>query len=325
MRRLASFLVKAAISALLLYFSLRRVNLEGVGERLGGLDFGWIAFILFALCVQTLLLALRWWEIVAICGARLHLATALRYSFIGVFFSQVLPSTVGGDAARIWLMVRGGSGWPTATYSVLIDRVVGVTALAVLVVTCLPWTLSLVHDSIARAALASIGFGVLAGSSVFLALGQQHLPMMEGWWLTRHLATASRLAWRMCRTTGASACVIVLSFAIHLITVIVAWGAAISAHASVDFAQVLFLVPPVVLIATIPVSIAGWGVRESAMILAFSYAGLAENDGLIVSIVFGAANFLVGAIGGIVWIAGGYRWRSIKTIEADTLAHDPLA
>ena len=45
-----------------------------------------------------------------------------------------------------------------------------------------------------------------------------------------------------------------------------------------------------ILIATIPVSIAGWGVRESAMILAFSYAGLAESDGLIVSILFGVAN-----------------------------------
>ena len=79
------------------------------------------------------------------------------------------------------------------------------------------------------------------------------------------------------------------------------------------------------LIATIPVSIAGWGVRESAMVLAFSYAGLAESDGLIVSILFGAASLAIGGIGGIVWVASGYRWRSVKTIEADTLAHDPSA
>ena len=80
---------------------------------------------------------------------------------------------------------------------------------------------------------------------------------------------------------------------------------------------------PVMLLATIPVSIAGWGVRESAMVLAFSYAGLAESDGLIVSILFGVVNLAVGAIGGIVWVASGYRWDAVKTIEADTLAHDP--
>jgi glycosyltransferase 2 family protein len=324
MRRLLSFLLKAAISALLLYLSLRRVDLSHIGERLGGLDLRWIAFILFMPCVQMVLSALRWREIVAVCGSKLPSATALRYTFIGLFFSQVLPSTVGGDAARIWLLARGGAGWPTAIYSVLIDRVVGVTALAVLVIACLPWTLNLVHDPVARAALALIGFGALAAALVFLALGIQHLRVMERWLLTRHLAAASRLTWKMCRSS-AGIRIAALSFAIHLVTVMIAWGAAMAAHAAADFAQILFLVLPVILVSTIPISIAGWGVRESAMILAFAYAGLAESDGLIVSILFGAATLAIGAIGGIVWIASGYRWRSVKTIETETHAHDPSA
>ena len=314
MRRLASFLAKAVVSALLLYLSLRRVNLGSVGQRLGELNFGWITLILFALCIQTLLLAWRWREIAAVCGARLRPTAAIRYSFIGVFFSQVLPSTVGGDAARIWLMARGGAGWPTASYSVLIDRVVGVTVLAGLVVACLPWTLNLIHDPVARAALALIGFGALAGTMVFLALGMPALRVMERWWATRHLAAASRLAWRLCRSTGAGTRAAALSVAVQLITVIAAWGAAMAAHVSVEFSQLFFLVLPVMLIATIPVSIAGWGVRESAMVLAFSYAGLVESDGLIISILLGATTFAVGAIGGIVWIASGYQWRSAERI-----------
>jgi hypothetical protein len=50
-----SFLVKAAISALLLYLSLRRVNLGSIGQRLGGLDFRWMT--LAALDVALLSLA----------------------------------------------------------------------------------------------------------------------------------------------------------------------------------------------------------------------------------------------------------------------------
>ena len=321
MRQLLMFLVKAAISALLLYLSLRRVDLGSIRQRLGGLDLRWMTLALCILCSQMPLVALRWREIIVTCGAKVSLATALGYNFIGQFFSQVLPSTVGGDAARIWLLARGGAGWPTAIYSVLIDRAVGVSILAVIVVACLPWTFNIIHDPIARAALVLIGFGALIGAVVFLALGVQHLRVMERWWLTRHLATASRVAWRLCRSvTGV--CVAALSFVIHLMTAMVAWGAAMAAHAAIDFVHVLFLILPVMLIATIPVSIAGWGVRESAMVLAFSYAGLAESDGLIVSILFGVVNLAVGAIGGIVWVASGYRWRSVKKIEADTLAHD---
>jgi glycosyltransferase 2 family protein len=322
MRRLMSLLVKVAVSALLLYLSLRRVDLGSVGQRMGALDWRWIAFIFFMQCAQIPVCALRWRDIVAVCGARLPPVTALRYGFIGAFFSQVLPSTVGGDAVRIWLLARGGAGWPIAIYSVLIDRVVGVSVISAIVVACLPWTLSLVQDPIARTAVAVIGFGALAGAAVFLGLGAQRLQVLERWWLTRHLAAASRLGWRLCRS-AAGARVTALSIVVQLLTVLVAWGAARATHASVDFTQALFLFLPVILIATLPISIAGWGLRESAMVLAFSYAGLAESDGLIISILYGVMALAVGAIGGIVWIASGYRWRSVKMIEAETLAHEP--
>ena len=54
----------------------------------------------------------------------------MRYGFIAGFFNQTLPSTVGGDAVRIWLLGRDQGGWRIATYSVLIDRMVGVLVLA---------------------------------------------------------------------------------------------------------------------------------------------------------------------------------------------------
>jgi uncharacterized membrane protein YbhN (UPF0104 family) len=98
MRRVLTFFAKGAISALLLYFSLRQVNLGSVRERLGGIDLRWMSLVLFILIGQILFLALRWRAIALVCGAKMPLATALRYSFIGQFFSQVLPSTVA--AAR---------------------------------------------------------------------------------------------------------------------------------------------------------------------------------------------------------------------------------
>ena len=95
-------LAKAAISALLLYLSVHRVNFGRVGERLGTLNFGWLVFMLIALCVQTLLLALRWREIVGICGARLHLTAGLSYSLIGLFSVKRCPHLANGPG-RGWM------------------------------------------------------------------------------------------------------------------------------------------------------------------------------------------------------------------------------
>jgi hypothetical protein len=79
----------------------------------------------------------------------------------------------------------------------------------------------------------------------------------------------------------------------------------------------------VLLIATVPISIAGWGVRESSMIAAFAYAGLAESDGLTLSILFGAASFAIGIIGGIVWISSEFRTRTFDPANDEMVTGRP--
>jgi uncharacterized membrane protein YbhN (UPF0104 family) len=56
------------------------------------------------------------------------------------------------------------------------------------------------------------------------------------------------------------------------------------------------------LITMLPISIAGWGLREATMGLAFGYAGLMTSEGVNISLLFGAVSFIVGAFGGLVWI-----------------------
>jgi len=122
------------------------------------------------------------------------------------------------------------------------------------------------------------------------------------------------MAWGLCRSGRPALRVIACSIAIHVLTVTAAWCCVKAVAAPVSFAQVLYLIPPVLLVATVPISIAGWGIRESSMIVAFAYAGLAQSDGLTLSILFGAVSFVLGIAGGIVWIASGLRGRSFGQV-----------
>lgn len=307
MRRSLMLFAKAAVSILLLYLSLRSVNLAALGERLSRLHPGWIAASLAILAAQLFLLAARWQLIAQGCGLTPRYATMLRVSFIATFFNQVLPSTVGGDAARIYMLAREQGGWAGATYSVLIDRVAGIFALTLIVFLCLPWTLALVQDPVARIVLFLIGFGAIAGAMVFLAIGRIRWKPLMHWTPTRHLVEVSRTAWRICGSWRTLSTILVVSFIVHLMTVLAAWCMVQSVSASVNFELLLFMVPPVILIATVPVSIAGWGVREGSMIVAFAYAGLPQSDGLVVSVLIGITFFVIGAIGGLIWVAGGMR------------------
>jgi glycosyltransferase 2 family protein len=306
MRNAFIFALKGAVSCVLLYFAFTQVKFDLVGRQLDHLKYSWLAAAVLLLIFQISLGALRWQRIVIHCDAPdaspFTISGALRYNFIAAFFNQTLPSTVGGDAVRIWLLGRDQGGWRAAAYSVLIDRLAGVLVLALLVVVCLPWSFALISNVSGRIALLIVGFGSIGACLAFLALGFIRWQWLDRWWLTRQLAAAAAMARDVFGRPSSGALIAVFSLLIHCLSASAAWCLAKLAAAPLEWSQALLLVLPVLLIATIPLSIAGWGTRETAMVLAFGYAGLPESDGLVVSVLLGIATFAAGLPGGIVWI-----------------------
>src|SRR6185312_1155816 len=282
--------------------ALRGINFAAIQARLSQINLVWIAAAVLITIFQIFLGALRWREISLLCHAPLTDLQAFRYNMIGAFFNQTLPSSIGGDAVRLWLLNRTGTGWRAATYSILTDRAVGLIALALIIVASLPWSYGLIDNDKGRLALVLVDFAALGGGLGFLLLG--HLPWawLKTWWLTKHFHACSVIANRVIfgRTTGPK--IAVLSLSIHVLAVVIAWCAVRSIAAPADFEQLFLLIPPIMLITMVPISIAGWGLREATMMVAFGYAGLAQMDGTVVSILFGLVYFVVGGIGGLVWI-----------------------
>ena len=304
MRRFLALAIKVAVSAALLYVAFTRVDLGSIGARIQQANFLWLIALMLALAIQLALTGLRWQQIALQCGARFSTPSALRYMLIASFFNQTLPSTIGGDAARVWLVSRAGAGWKAAAYSVVVDRIFGLAVLVAIVIVCMPWLLDQVRDPIGRASVIFIDVAAALGTIAFLILGRVRWNWLDRLWITRHIAGTAAVAFKVASNWRTANMVVGLSVASHLLTVTAVWSAARSVAAPFEFWQALLLVLPVVLVSTVPISIAGWGVREGAMMTAFSYAGLLNSDGLIVSVLYGAGLFAVGAMGGLVWILG---------------------
>ncbi|HXI08770.1 MAG: lysylphosphatidylglycerol synthase transmembrane domain-containing protein [Bradyrhizobium sp.] len=305
MRRIAISSLKILVSAALLYLALRNVDFHELVSRFNVASLGWIGLAIAATFLQIFIGVLRWREVSAECGAPLELIQATRYNLIGTFFNQTLPSSIGGDAVRLWMLARAGAGWRAATYSIFVDRAIGLIALAVVILASLPWSYRLISDPNGRSALLFVDFAALAGGLGFLVLGWLQWPWLKRWWATHHLHACSVIANRVIfsRTRGPK--VAVLSLLVHVLAVAIAWCVVRSIAAPVLFWQVFQLVPPVMLITMVPISIAGWGVREASMGLAFGYAGLVASEGVNISLLFGAVTFVVGLFGGLVWIFSG--------------------
>jgi uncharacterized membrane protein YbhN (UPF0104 family) len=302
MRRILLSTLKILVSAALLYFALRKANFSDLASRINIASLGWIGVAIAVTFFQIFVGVLRWREVSAECGAPLGAMQAMRFNVIGAFFNQTLPSLIGGDAVRLWLVARGGAGWRAATYSIFVDRAIGLIALAIVIVGSLPWSYNLISDPHGRSALLLVDFAALAGGLGFLILGRLPWPWLKRWWGTHHLHACSVIANRVIFSRVHGPKIAVLSILVHVLAVVIAWCVVQSIAAPVMFGQVFQLIPPVMLITMLPISIAGWGVREATMGLAFGYAELMTNEGINISLLFGAVSFIVGAVGGLVWI-----------------------
>lgn len=301
-RKRLSTVAKAAISLLIIWFLLSRVDLAPVGARLARLGPLKILLGLFPLVTQLVIAAERWRLVCRQLGVTLRFLTGLQIVAIGAFFNQTLPSAVGGDAMRVWLLARERVGLGKAVNTVLCDRVLALVVLIGLTATTLPLFYEHVESPAARVAVTIFALTGLAGFAVFLVAGPWVARLLQRWTVSRPFGELAIDFHRLFSASIATVTLIGWSLAIHLLTILSAWLIARLLAVDVNLLDCLIVMPPIVLITMLPISIAGWGLREGAMVVGFGMVGVASADALAISICFGLANIVTALPGGVLWL-----------------------
>ncbi|MBX9811316.1 MAG: flippase-like domain-containing protein [Burkholderiales bacterium] len=308
---------KVAVSLALIWIVVRAFDMKGVFHHLLQVDAGTIALAIICALGVVPLHTLRWMIAVKASGNHIPFKTALHIVLIGHFFNQTLPSSVGGDAVRIWCAWRAGLGAGDAARTVILDRAISLVGLLLLAGAGLPWLFDLVTDPAARMAiLAAVVVGI-GGFLVFVALPRLP-PSLLKWRIARALADLVALARRLTFTPGYVIPILALAVIGFIVFVFIVFWLATALHLEVRFTDCLLLVPPVLLISVIPVSIAGWGVREGAMVVAFGFVNVPPSAAFAVSVLFGLTIAAASLPGALLWLMSGYSAQNLE--EAGKLA-----
>lgn len=306
-------LAKGTVSALLIWFLFRNRDVGDVARRL--VEVGPIALIgsIVTLVVLQFPAALRWMVILRTLGYSLGLRTTLTLVLIGQFFSQVLPSSIGGDAVRIWEVHRVGLPGAVAISSVLIDRIVGLMGLVILVVMTQPVLLTLIADRMVENGVLLL----IALSCVGVALALV-LDRFTQTWLEfrpfRMIAALSRDLRSVLLNPRAATATLVISVCYQAGAAAVAYILANSLGLSVGFLACLAIVPLAGLATLLPISIAGWGLRETAFVFLFGLIGIPASQALALSILFGLLNLIAALSGAVAWLI----WRAQSPTDKGT-------
>jgi uncharacterized protein (TIRG00374 family) len=285
----------------LLVWLFHRIELAPLVARLGGIDPVLLVAATAVMMAQLLLTGWRWAMVARIIGTRLSREATIRLTLIGQFFNQTLPSAIGGDAVRAWLLSREGPSLSKAVSGVFADRVVALLLLVAIVGAMLPAFYARVAAPELRASVTILVVATTAGVVVLLACGPLLSRLLQRNRWTRALAQLADDLRRVLVSPDALA-IVVGAIVVHVGVIASAWLVARALGIDVTPVDCLVLVPPIVLATTQPISIAGWGVRESATVIGFGFVGVAAVDAVALSVVFGLVQIAIGLPGGALWM-----------------------
>lgn len=278
-----------------------------------------IAFVIgFASAMLTLV---RWYILVRAVELPFRFLDAFRVGFIGLFFNNFMPGSVGGDVIKAAVLAREQDRRTVAVATVLMDRAIALWALI--------WFVALLGAGFWMSGLL-VGQGaeqcrtivVIAWATVGLSgLVWMALGLLPEWRAQRFAGRLERLPrvgvavaelWRAvwmyrCRPRAVGG-VLLLSWVGHVgfvflfyCSVLTLWQPD-SGEQIPTLAQHFLIVPIGLVIQAAPFFPGGAGIGELGFGLLYQWLGCSEASGVLGSLVQRVINWTLGLIGGLTYL-----------------------
>lgn len=301
-------LVRVGVSAALLFFVLRSIDLGAFWERVRGMNPAWLVLALAAYAGQQMIGVWRWDRLLRAQHVEVAKRTLTESIWVSMFFNNFLPSNIGGDVVRIRDTAPAAGSKTLATTVVLVDRALGLTALLVVAATgaLAAW---LTGTYVPGSRWLWLAAAVLVASAILVIampdfVGHLLAPVraLNRPWVTER---AQRLEDAVMRF-GKAPSVLASAFggAIVVQLTVVAFYLLTAKGLSVQLPTLLgaVLIPVSLAVQLAPISINGFGVREAVFAFFFRRFGLPTDAAVALSLVSTGMVMGLSLVGGWLFV-----------------------
>lgn len=303
---------KLLLSAALVVLVLSKVQLDSVVAVLARADRWLVAFWYIFIPISIAISAWRW-EILA---PGLTYRTAMKYTWIGVFFGHVLPGSIAGDIAKgVSLALKDNNARAGLAASIVAEKAIGLAALLLFFDIACAIVYSMYGEQSSHIRHLAVLALLLSLASVMAAFAGMWVALRSQWFspgprqgriarLAQGIGAAARFYSNKPSLVGKAFAV---SLIIHLVNIFATWLSflALRIDAGLLFAAIVYSV--VSIIVLIPISISGIGVRDATLALLFTLFGLDPASGVALSWLVLMAVIPNVLVGGAIQLLEMYR------------------
>jgi len=292
LKKSIGFLVKLAVSLGLLWYLIRHINLLTLWQTISKAQIKWVFLAFLCYVVFQMISTLRW-QVISYClGFRKSYLYFLKLYFINQYFNAFLPGLLGGDIIRMGYLLKDGASKTAATLSVFYDRAFGFLGALVLIIITVPLKGSFLPSGLRHWLLLVTASGICA--SLFLVFIKSRFKRLQDqsvWSLATEVFTFKAFL-----ALFALGLLVQTLYSVHIF--FLGQGLGIT----LPFSCYLIMVPVMGILASMPVSLGGIGVREGTFVYFLKLLGYGAEYGLALGLLVYGVSLLGGLIGGVVYL-----------------------
>ena len=272
------YFLRFSVGIVIIVLLFKMVDIEDL-PRLSQLNFGFIAAASLLVVLDRFLNAYRWSILIYSKELRVDLSEIVKIYFKSIFLGLVLPSSIGGEFLKGYGLLKATSKGIDSFSSVFAERILGHIALISIctasffffvdVSECVPEVLVIRNLSIA---ILVSTFLILSVGYWFFSLSSRSTWEEKG----RILLLIQRALvsfFEFGKDKGKLVLAFAVSFLIQFVRILLTWLLGLSLGIKADFSSYLVFVPLAQFGGMIPLSIAGLGIEEGALVYFFSLVG----------------------------------------------------
>jgi uncharacterized protein (TIRG00374 family) len=267
--RLLRVTVTLVVTGACVAYLVWRIDLRRTGHILAHANLGYFALAVAIMGVSVLPMAWRWQQLLRASGIAERLAWLVRAYFVSYTAGQVLPTSIGGDASRIYETARRHPGrGGSAAGIVLLERALGGAATLTLAAVGFALAVGRYHVGAYLWIEAAFVVGtVLVGIALFSRAARRPLrrfvPLMRTLRLERPVRSVYEAIHEFRSRSSLLAGISLLTLGVQAVRVLAIWSAGKSVGVDLSPRPYFVMGPLLFLVMLVPFTINGLAVREA--------------------------------------------------------------
>ena len=305
-KKLINFAIRVGFTLLLFAFLFRSVSWSTVLMTLAQVNQAVVLMGLVVGAFGIVVSSYQWRSLLHSERIYFDLARLINLYMVGIAFSHFLPTGMGGDAIKAYYVGRDSNNNAGAASAVVMSRATGFFSMLFVASPALMiWHGHFTREVVIGLVSLSLLVGSLIGGAVFSVT---LLPrLFKGTWAKHRIFASAKSignALSMTFRRPRFLCVAILfGILFHLVACLNYYTYATALGMNVPLYFYFVAIPLISLVAFLPISINGFGVRESAFVLVFSTIHVPSATSLLLALLMDVQVLFFGVVGGCIYFA----------------------